>query len=97
MLKNLDSMSARDLSHVMFAYGVRGAGNPELHAAFEKKLEEVAEQLDYPGLHNAVYYMMFRENANENIWEKLVRTTIMQTDVLPLVYYKPFKASFIFL
>lgn len=75
VLKHLPNLSPRDLSHVMFAYSVRGAGNPELHAAFEKRLEEVADQLDYPGLHNAVYYMLFRENANESIWEKIVHNT----------------------
>lgn len=90
-------MTPRDLSHVMYAYSVRGAGNPELHSAFEKRLEEVADQMDYPAMHNAIYYMLFKENANEKIWEKIVSNTITQTDVLPLIYYKPFKASMIFL
>jgi hypothetical protein len=81
----------------MYAYSVRGAGNPQLHAEFEKRLEAVADQLDYPGLHNAIYYMLFRENAHEGIWKKLVQNTVSQTDLLPLVYYKPFKASMLFL
>lgn len=61
-------MSPRNLSHIMYAYGVRAAGNPDLHAAFEKRMESVAGTLDYAGLFNLVYYMMFRENANEKIW-----------------------------
>jgi len=62
-------MSPRDLTHVMYAYSVRNAGNPELYVAFEKRIESVVSQLDYPGLHNLVYYMLFRENANEKIWK----------------------------
>jgi hypothetical protein len=38
VLKNIDSIPDRELSHLMYAYSVRGLGNPELHKAFEKKL-----------------------------------------------------------
>jgi hypothetical protein len=69
-------MSPRDLTHVMYAYGVRGAGNPDLHAAFEKSIAPLVIKLDYPGLHNLVYYMLFRENANEKIWRSILETTV---------------------
>jgi hypothetical protein len=39
VLKNLQSLTSRDLTHLMYSYAVRGAGNPALHAAFEKRLE----------------------------------------------------------
>jgi hypothetical protein len=42
VLKNLDKVSDRDATHLMYAYGVRGVGNPELHKAFEKRLEACA-------------------------------------------------------
>lgn len=96
-MKLIPTMSARNLSHVMYAYGVRAAGNPDLHAAFEKRMEEIAGTLDYAGLFNLVYYMLFRENANEKIWHHIVATTNKQTTVMPLIYYKPFKASMHFL
>jgi hypothetical protein len=38
VLKNLDKISDRDLTHLMYSYGARGVGNPDLHKAFEKKL-----------------------------------------------------------
>lgn len=69
VLKNIDKMSDRDVTHLMYAYSVRKAGNPELYKAFDKKLEAIAEKLDYPSLSNALYYMMFRENNNKSIWE----------------------------
>lgn len=97
VLAHLNDMSPREVSHVMYAYAVRDAGNPELHAAFEKRLLEVADHLDYPGLFNAIYYMLFRENAHEQIWSKLVAAANAQTDVLPIIYYKPFKAAYMFL
>ena len=31
VLKNLESLNARDATHLMYAYGVRKVGNPELH------------------------------------------------------------------
>lgn len=97
VLKGLDKLNDRDATHLMYAYSVRNVGNPELHKAFENKLGKIAGDLDYPSLFNAIYYMLFRENANENIWKKLVEATLKQKDVLPLLYYRPFKASKFFL
>ena len=31
VLANIDQVSDRDLTHLMYSYGVRGVGNPELH------------------------------------------------------------------
>ena len=97
VLQNLDSIPDRDLTHLMYSYGVRGVGNPELHAAFEKKLVEIADRLDYPALFNVLYYLMFRDNANPEIWSKIVENVGDSEEILPLIYYKPFKASGIFL
>jgi hypothetical protein len=60
ILANLDKVSDRDASHLMYAYSVRDAGNPELYAAFDKRLEQMVGRLDYPSLFNAIYYMLFR-------------------------------------
>jgi hypothetical protein len=57
----------------------------------------MADRLDYPSLFNALYYMMFRENPNQLIWEKMIKSTIENKDVVPLVYYRPFKISEIFI
>jgi hypothetical protein len=59
IMKEMKNISDRDITHVMYSYGVRGAGNPKLHEAFEKRLEEIAKNLDYPSLFNATYYLMF--------------------------------------
>lgn len=93
VLKNLDKASDRDATHLMYAYGVRGVGNPELHKAFEKRLEASASQLDYPALFNAIYYLLFTENSNRKLWQKLVDATISNPDILPIIYYRPFKAA----
>ena len=74
--KDLDNISDRDVTHLMYAYSVRNVGNPNLHAAFEKRLELMADKLDYPGMFNAVYYLLFRENANRTIWEKIVSNVV---------------------
>lgn len=90
-------MNDRDVTHLMFAYSVRKAGNPELYKAFDKKLESIAHRLDYPSLSNALYYMMFRENNNKSIWEQIVKATVENKDILPIIYYRPFKASELFI
>lgn len=74
--KCLPDMSARDLSHVMYAYSVRGAGNPAFHSALLKHMEPLVSRLDYPGLHNLIYSLMFRENTDEGVWKNIVQTTI---------------------
>lgn len=68
VLAELSSLSDRDATHVMFAYGVRGLGNPDLHKAFCERLVQCAGQLDYPSAFNAVYYLLFREETDEAIW-----------------------------
>jgi hypothetical protein len=61
ILKSIDSIPDRDLSHLMYAYGVRGVGNPELHKAFEKKIGQMIERLDYASMFNVIYYLLFRD------------------------------------
>jgi hypothetical protein len=65
IIKDLEKINDRDLTHLMYCYGARNVGNPDLHKAFEKKLVQIADRLDYPSLFNAVYYLLFRENANK--------------------------------
>ena len=97
IMASMDTIPDRDLTHVMYAYGIRNLGNPELHAAFEKRLEQMADSLDYPSMFNAVYYMLFRENVNEQIWRKIVTNVTNKEEILPIIYYRPFKASKLFL
>jgi len=68
VMKNLDKVSDRDATHLMYAYGVRNVGNPELHKAFEKRLDSIASRLDYPSLFNAIYYLLFTESPNRGLW-----------------------------
>lgn len=42
LLKGLNNLSDRDVTQAMYAYGVRNVGNPELHKAFEKRLDSMA-------------------------------------------------------
>ena len=97
IMKNFDKISDRDLTHLMYAYGVRNVGNPDLHKAFEKKLPEIVERLDYPSMFNVVYYLLFRENSNRELWEQVVKVTVDNQEYLPLIYYRPFKASYFYL
>ena len=93
LLAGLDKLSDRDATHAMYAYGVRNVGNPELHQAFEKRLISIADNLDYPALFNAFYYLAFRESGNRALWQRLVNATVANPDVLPIIYYRPFKVA----
>ena len=76
VVKGFKNIGDRDLSHLMYCYGNRNAGNPELHALFEKKLTtdhcEYIRRLDYASLFNVVYYLLFRENTNTEVWTTVV-------------------------
>ena len=48
-------------------------------------------------LHNLIYYMLFRGNTNKTIWTAIVESTLNHDEVLPIIYYKPFKYSRFFL
>lgn len=93
ILNGLDTLSDRDATHMMYCYGVRGVGNKELHQAFEKRLESMADKLDYPALFNAFYYLLFQESGNRPLWQRLVNATVANQDILPIIYYRPFKAA----
>ena len=93
VIAGMPTLTDRDVSHLMYAYSVRNVGNPELHAAFEARLDAMASTLDYPSLFNAFYYMLFRESGNRALWQKLVDATASNQDILPLIYYRPFKAA----
>ena len=102
VLQNMEAFTPRDLSHIAYAYGIRAAGNTELHKAIEKRWEQIIAEngehsFDYPLLHNLIYYMMFTENKNETIWKAILESTLSQEDVLPIIYYKPYKFSAYFL
>jgi len=100
VMKKLDKCTVRDLGHILYAYGIRGLGNPELHKAFETKIEaliDAGETFDFPFMANLIYYMMFRKNVNQKIWEYIVEETLNQEDILPGNCYKPYKYSKFFL
>jgi hypothetical protein len=93
VLKSLEKLSDRDASHLMYSYAVRGVGNPELHKAFEKRLEAGIDKYDYPTMFNALYYLLFTESKNKALWQKAVNGTNSNPDILPIIYYRPFKAA----
>lgn len=93
VLDGLESVSDRDASHLMYAYSVREAGNPELYAAFDKRLEQMIGTLDYPSLFNAIYYMIFREIDRPELWKEVIEATLNNDDILPLLYARPFRAA----
>jgi hypothetical protein len=100
VMENLSNFSDRDFSHVIYAYSIRAVGNPELYNAIDARLDTMAasgEILDYPTMHNLLYYLMFRESKNDKVWAHMIESTLQQEDILPLVYYKPFKFSRFFL
>ena len=48
----------------MYSYSVRKVGNPELYTLFDKKLNQIVDDLDYPSLFNAIYYLLFTTNMD---------------------------------
>lgn len=75
-------------------------GNPQLYKAMDAKINQIVDSgeiLDYPTLSNLIYYLMFRENTDEKVWNHVIESTLHHDDVLPITCYKPFKFSRFFL
>lgn len=53
--------------------------------------------LDYPSLFNAIYYMLFRDISKPELWRNVIEATLNNDDVLPLLYYRPFKAAKVYM
>ena len=98
VMDSVDTAHMRDLSHIMYSYSVRSAGNPDLYQKFDSRMQsEDFSDADYPTLFNLSFYSLFRESKDEMVWRKLVQRAIEIPEVLPLVYYKPFKAAHLYL
>lgn len=95
VLAHLNTMTPRELSHTIHAYSIRSAGNPELYKAFDARIVELQKTdiFDYASLSNLIYYLMFTDNTNEEMWHQVVEHTLNQEEIMPIVYYKPFKFS----
>lgn len=91
VLNHLDSLPALDASHLMYAYAIRDCGSDKLHEKFMQILSTEAKKMDYPALFNAVYYLMFRNCADEKIWHEVVDRASRIEEVMPLTYLRPFK------
>ena len=52
---------------------------------------------DYPTLFNVIYYLLFKENGNKQLWQRIISTTLRIEAVLPIIYYRPFKAAKVYL
>lgn len=97
VLAGLDKISDRDASHLMYSYSVRDAGNPALYAVFDARLKKMINSLDYPSMFNTIYYMLFRDISSPDLWRSVIETTLNNDAVLPLIYYRPFKAAKVYM
>lgn len=97
--KEIEKINDRDFSHVAYAYGVRAVGNPDFHKLLEARIDKIAStgEADYPTLFNLMYYMLFRESDNKELWKMLLRCTVNNKAILPLRYYRPFKCAYVYL
>jgi hypothetical protein len=97
VIQKMSEFQLREFSYVVYAYGNRGQGNPELHQCFMNRINEDVEKMDYPTLFNILYYLMFRDIKDEDLWKRIMKRTIEIPEILPILYYRPFKMSKFFL
>jgi hypothetical protein len=93
VIEKIDEFDMKSLSHVMHTYGFREQGSPHLHQKFLKRLESNDEKLDHQTVSNLMYYLMFTDNTNEDIWNQLVQHTLQNKLKIPVSYFTPFKFS----
>lgn len=93
IIKKINNFDMHSLSHIMHAYGLREQGNPELHKKFMQRLKSCDETLNYQTLSNIIYYLMFTDNTDEELWTKFIQNTVENDGVIPVTHYTPFKMS----
>lgn len=93
IMKKFDNFDFKSLSYIMHAYGMREQGNPDFHKKLTDKIKTHSELMDYQVLGNVVYYLMFKDNKDEDIWLKIVKNVLKNDPIIPIRYYKPLKMS----
>ena len=83
----------KSLSHVIHTYGFREQGSPYLHKKFLQRISENEEKLDHHTVSNLLYYLMFTDNTDEEIWIKMVQQTLDNKNKIPVPNYTAFKMS----
>ena len=69
LIKWIDEFNLRDLSNIAYWYAQRQTGNPDFHNLLLKKISEQIHKADFSTLHNVIYYLMFRENKDRDLWQ----------------------------
>jgi hypothetical protein len=86
--------SFQEFSDILYAYSVRGSGSEKLNKLFEKKLtEDIDKANNYHTLHNIVWYLLFKESKDINLWTNLLNRYNQLEGRLPIYYYRPFKLA----
>ena len=93
VMKHFDQFDFKSLSYVMHAYGLREQGNPGLHKRFLKAISDQDQIRDYQTISNIVYYLMFTDNKDQELWTKIVREVLRIDAEVPVRCYKPLKIS----
>lgn len=93
IMKKFDNFDFKSLSYIMHAYGIREQGNPDFHAKFLAKIKSLDELMDYQVLSNVVYYLMFTDNTDKDVWIKIMKNVFDNPKVIPIRYYRPLKMS----
>lgn len=93
VIQRINNFDIHSLSHIMHAYGFREQGNPELHKKFMARLQKQDELMSYQTLSNMIYYLLFTDNKDEEIWTKVIQNTLQNNGYIPVTHYLPFKMS----
>ncbi len=93
VIKNIEEFDMKSLSNVIETYGNREQGSPHLHEKFIKRIKENKEQLDHYTIANLLYYLMYTDNTDEEIWVQMIEQTLSNKRKLPVPAYTAFKMS----
>nr|AAZ94900.1 unknown [Moneuplotes crassus] len=89
----IDKFDMKSLSHIIETYGYREQGSPHLHKKFLERVSKNEEALDHYTVANLLYYLMYTDNTDEEIWTQMVQHTLNNNDKIPVTVYTPFKMS----
>jgi len=90
-MKKAKLMNHWQVSRCAYTFAARRHNSENLFKYLDKRLHEELPNMKYASLHNVAYYLLMREIKDEQFWKDFVNRTLAIPDVLPLIYYFPFK------
>eukprot|EP00826_Nyctotherus_ovalis_P055165 TRINITY_DN7310_c0_g1_i7.p1 TRINITY_DN7310_c0_g1~~TRINITY_DN7310_c0_g1_i7.p1 ORF type:complete len:755 (+),score=208.02 TRINITY_DN7310_c0_g1_i7:73-2337(+) len=90
-MSKADQLNHWQVSRCAYTFAARKHNSEPLFQYLDQRLQKELCNMHYGSLHNVAYYLLMREVSDEQFWKDFVNRVLAIPEVLPLIYYYPFK------